>query len=204
MRCPEFDFIVMEQNKCFQKGAKNVQNAPKISETKVPEIHNILLFELPKFAIPTIIPIFTSNLNILYMITISLSYYYLDLSFYDSSLISVPRLLCGTQSVIFDVLCCQEVDCNHLEAHGLMYNDKSSDYSEQLCSPRNYSVSDKEVMNCKDPSSKNEVNNSSLYNLLPIIFSVTLHFTLILNISILLFLVILSTRFNNIFIFKDD
>ena len=50
-----------------------------------------------------------------------------------------------------------------------MYNDKPSDYSEQLCSPQDYPVSDKEVinMNCKDPSLKNEVNNSSLYNLLP-------------------------------------
>ena len=145
------------------------------------------------------------------MITISLSYYYLDLSFYlyDSSLIPVPRLLCGAGSVIVDVLSCREMYCYHLEAHGLMYNDKLSDYSEQLCSPQDYPVSDKEVinMNCKDPSLKNEVNNSSLYNLLPIIFSVTLHFTLIiLNISFLVFLVILSTCFDIIFIqdFKDD
>ena len=77
------------------------------------------------------------------------------------------------------------MDCNHLEAHGLMYNDKSSDYSEQLCSLQDYPVSDKEVinMNCKDPSSKNEVNNSSLYNLLSLIFSLKLHFTLINSIN---------------------
>ena len=77
----------------------------------------------------------------------------------------------------------KKVDCNYLEAHGLMYNDKPSDYSEQLCSPQNYPVSDKEVinMNCKDPSLKNEVNNSSLYNLLPLIFSLRLHFTLIIG-----------------------
>ena len=80
------------------------------------------------------------------MITISLSYYYLDLSFYDSSSISVPRLLCGAGSVIVDILSCQDVDCNQFEAHSLMYNDKSSDYSEQP--PQDYHVSDKEVMNC--------------------------------------------------------
>ena len=113
----------------------NIQNAPKNCENKAPEWHNILLFKLPKFAIPPIIPIFTSNLK---MITISLSYYHLDLSFYlyyDSSLIPVPRSLGKGGSVIVDILSRQDVDCNHFEAHSLMYNNESSDYSEQLCSP---------------------------------------------------------------------
>ena len=65
-----------------------------------------------------------------------------------------------------------------------MYNDKSSDYSEQLCSPQDYPVSDKEVinMNCKDPSLKIEVTDLSLYNLLPLIFSLTLYIIIMLNI----------------------
>ena len=139
------------------------------------------------------------------MITISLSYYYLDLSFYlyYSSLIPAPTSLCGAGSVIVDVL--SGCGLQSFEAHSLMYYDKSSNYSEQP--PQNYSVSVKEVMNCKDPSLKNEVNNPSLYNLLPIIFSVILHFTIIiLNIFFLLFLVILITCFNIIFIqeSKDD
>ena len=71
---------------------------------------------------------------------------------FDSSLIPVPRLLCGAGSVIVDILSCQDVDWIHFEAHSLMYNDKSSDYSEQP--PQDYHVSDKAVinMNCKDPS----------------------------------------------------
>ena len=53
----------------------------------------------------------------------------------------MPRLLCGAGGVIDDVLSnCQEVDCNHSEPHGLMYNDKLSDFSEQLCSPQDYPV----------------------------------------------------------------